>query len=76
MVVRYFIFFPFFVCLTVHLETWIAATLLHLLAATALIVAAHVLLLKAHAHTLEQTALDHPPGENDEFPMRLGLRDV
>jgi hypothetical protein len=76
MIVRYFIFFPFFVVLTVHQEAWIEATLPHLLATIALIAAAHLLLLKAHADTLNQTALDLPPDENDEFPQRLGLRDV
>ena len=72
MIVRYFIFFPFFVVITVHQETWIEANLLHLLEAIALITAAHLLLLKAHAQILEQTALDLPPSEGDEFPQRLG----
>jgi hypothetical protein len=76
MIVRYFIFFPFFVVIVVHQESRIEASLTHLLATIALIAIAHMLLLKAHANALQQNTLETPPDEGDEFPQRLGLRDI
>jgi hypothetical protein len=76
MILRYFILFPFFVAIVVDKETWIEASLIHFLKAALLIAAAHILFLKAHAHSLSQSTLETPPDESDEFPQRLGLRDV
>jgi hypothetical protein len=76
MIVRYFIFFPFFVGIVVHQESWIEASTANLLKTLILLAIAHVILLKAHAHTLQQGTLETPPDEGDEFPQRLGLRDA
>jgi hypothetical protein len=74
-VFRYCILFPFFVVIVVHYETWIEASVLHLLETLLLIGGAHLLLLKAQAWSKEQSTLETPPDEADEFPQRLGLRD-
>jgi hypothetical protein len=74
-VVRYFILFPLFVAVVVHNETWIEASALHLIKTLIFLVALHLLLLEAHARSLNQSTLNTPPEEADEFPQRLGLRD-
>jgi hypothetical protein len=74
--VRYVVLFPLFVAILVHNETWIEASASHLLKTLCFLVAAHVLLLKAHTRSLSQSTLDTPPDEADEFPQRLGLRDT
>jgi hypothetical protein len=75
MVVRYLIFFPLFITLVVHEESWIEAGPIHLAETIFFLMTAHVLLLKAHASSLRQSTLETPPDESDEFPQSLGLRD-
>jgi hypothetical protein len=74
-VVRYVILFPLFVAIVVHNETWIEASASHLIKTLIFVVALHLLLLEAHARSLNQSTLNTPPDEADEFPQRLGLRD-
>jgi hypothetical protein len=76
MVLRYFILFPLFVSIVVQEEIWIEASVTHLVKILVLVAAAHVLFLKAHAHSLGQSTLETPPDESDEFPQFLGLRDL
>ena len=75
MIARYFVFFPAFVVLVVHAESWIEASFAHLLKTLSLLIVAHVLLLRAHANALGESAPETPLDEGDEFPQRLGLRD-
>jgi hypothetical protein len=74
-IVRYFVLFPLFVAIVVHYEIWMGASALHLFKALLFLVAAHLVLLKTHVRSLQQSTLDTPPDEGDEFPQRLGLRD-
>jgi hypothetical protein len=74
-IVRYVVLFPLLVAILVHNESWIEASTLHIIKTLFLLVAAHLLLLKIHAHSLLQSTLDTPSDEVDEFPQRLGLRD-
>lgn len=75
-VLRYIVLFPIFVTILVAKEAWIEASRPHLLATMIFIAAAHLLLQRAHANLLAQSTLDSPPDDADEFPLRLGLRDV
>ncbi len=75
-VVRYFVLFPMFVAIVVHQEAWIEATPSHLMKTLFILFAAHLLLQKAHARSMQQYTVDTPPDESDEFPQRLGLRDT
>ncbi len=75
-IVRYVVLFPLFVAILVHNETWIEANAFHLFKTLSTVVAAHFLLLKLRARSLLQSTLDTPPDEADEFPQRLGLRDI
>jgi len=75
-VVRYFILFPFFVAIAVHQEAWIEASVPHLLKTLLILAAAHLLLQKAQARSLQQYTVDIPPDDTEEFPQRLGLRDT
>ncbi len=75
-VVRYFVAFPFFVAIVLHNETWIEASVSHLLKTLLLFVLAHLLIEKAHAQSLGQHIVDMPLDDADEFPQRLGLRDT
>jgi hypothetical protein len=75
-IVRYVVLFPLFVTLVVYFENWIEASAVHLIKTLLFLVAAHLLLLEARAQSLKQSTLDTPPDETDEFPQRLGLRDI
>jgi hypothetical protein len=75
-VARYFVFFPIFVAIVVYQETWIEASISHLAKTLFILVAAHLLLQKAQTRSLQQYTLDTPPDDADEFPQRLGLRDI
>lgn len=75
MVVRYFVVFPLIVAIVVHYEAWIEASTSHLVKTLLLLAAVHFLLQGAHVQSHQQSTLDTPPDENDEFPQRLGLRD-
>ena len=74
-IVRYVVLFPLLVAILVHNETWAEASPVQFLKAVLFVVAAHLLLLKAHTRSLLQSTLDTPSDEADEFPQRLGLRD-
>jgi hypothetical protein len=75
MVLRYFVLFPVFVSLTVHLETWAELSTIHLVKIALLFAAAHAVLRAVHAHSLRQFTNDTGTGEDEEFPQNLGLRD-
>lgn len=75
MVVRYFVVFPLLIATVVHYEVWIEASALHLFKTVLILAGVHLLLQKAHTRLGQQSTLDTPPDENDEFPQRLGLRD-
>lgn len=75
-VVRYFVIFPIFVAIVIHQERWIEASISHLFKMMFVLAVAHFLLHKAHSRSLEQYAFDTPSDEIDEFPQRLGLRDI
>jgi hypothetical protein len=75
-VARYFVILPIFVSIVVHEETWIEASLTHLFTTLLLFIVAHLLLRRAETKFLSQSTLATPPDEADEFPQRLGLRDL
>jgi hypothetical protein len=75
-VVRYFVLFPLFVAVLVHNEDWMETSVLHVFKTVVFLIAAHFLLLNTHTRSLSQSTLDTPPDEADEFPQRLGLRDI
>jgi hypothetical protein len=75
-IARYFVLFPIFVAVVVHQEAWVEENLRHLFATLFLLIAAHLLLRKTEAKFLARSTLDTPPDEVDEFPQRLGLRDL
>jgi hypothetical protein len=74
-VFRYFVLFPIFVSIVVNKELWIEASAKHLFETFLLFGIAHLLLKRARAGLLSPSALDSPPGNDDEFPQSLGLRD-
>jgi hypothetical protein len=74
-VLKYFTFFPLVAALPLRLEPWIEASWSHFALVAAAFGAIHLLLrgrhrgvLREHAH---QTALEE---DEDDFPMKLGLR--
>jgi hypothetical protein len=75
-VLRYIVLFPIFVSIVVAKEDWIEVSTVHLVETLLLFLAAHVLLRRALAYFLAQSTLTTPPDETDEFPQRLGLRDL
>jgi hypothetical protein len=72
---RYFVLFPIFVSIVVQKEASIEASAIHLFKTLLLFTAAHLLLRRIHNQLLEQSMVDTPPDEAEEFPQRLGLRD-
>jgi hypothetical protein len=72
-IVRYFILFPLFIKLVLHYQPFIEKNLLYLFVTVLVFLAAHRLLLRAHAYSLQQTTVDTPPEEADDFPQSLGL---
>ena len=75
MIFRYFVLFPIFVALVLHYEAGIEASVWHLVRTLMLLLAIHLGARWLHARALDQVTVDTPPGEADEFPQRLGLRD-
>ena len=75
-VLRYIVLFPIFVSIVIAKEAWIEASTVHLIATFVLFIAAHLLLRRVLAYFLAQSTLDTPPDQTDEFPQRLGLRDL
>jgi uncharacterized membrane protein len=71
---RYIVFFPVLVFTTVDSESWIEATIPHLILTASLILAVHIALLHAHQRIIakddSQTAFDEEP----PLFQTLGLR--
>jgi hypothetical protein len=76
MLVRNVFLFPLFVVKTVEVEPFLEASVPHLLGGGLLVVGVHLMLLYAHTRSLQQMPLDVPPSDEDEFPQRLGLREL
>lgn len=74
---RFFTFFPFVMALAVGMETWVEAGGTHLAIAVAGVTVVHLWMEKRHRETVRlycaEPALEE--GE-DEFPTRLGLREL
>ena len=72
---KYFTFFPLIVLFPISAEPWIEQKLWHFTVAVAIIVAAHIVLHYRH-RAIVATDCNRLPLEEDEddFPMRLGLR--
>jgi hypothetical protein len=75
-VFRYCVVFPLFVALTVHWEGWVEASTRNLIEAALILAVAHLLLQGAQMQSVRRSSLDTVPGEGDEFPQSLGLRDA
>ncbi|MEI9978106.1 MAG: hypothetical protein WDN23_03765 [Edaphobacter sp.] len=75
-IARYFVAFPIFVAVMVHLEWWIEASMRHLIETALLFVVAHLLLEGAQTQSVRRSMLEGVAGETDEFPQSLGLRDA
>jgi len=74
-VLKYFTFFPIVIGLPVAFEPWIAAGPGHFLIAAAVIVAAHRAFIAQHQRTIrEHCAMPALEDDEDDFPMKLGLR--
>jgi hypothetical protein len=72
---QYFGLFPPLVLFTLALEPWITASVWHVAAAVAIIVAAHLAMRRVHTRNAEYYAnLIDLDDEEEEFPQRLGLR--
>jgi hypothetical protein len=73
--IQYFGLFPPLVLITLGLEDWIVVGIGHLLIAIAVVIAAHVELLRRHRKILkDSTSLLDVDDDEEEFPQRLGLR--
>jgi hypothetical protein len=74
-VLKYFTFFPLVAALPLRLEPWIEAKPIHFLIAALAFAAAHLLFARSHQRILRensnQLALED---DEEDFPMRLGLR--
>jgi hypothetical protein len=74
-VLKYFTFFPIVVWFPVVSEPWIEASVPHFVLAAAAIAAAHGALRRIHRKIIQEHC--NTPGledDEDDFPMRLGLR--
>jgi hypothetical protein len=72
---RYFTFFPIIVWIPVAAEPWIEASWLHFVAAIAAIVVVHAAFHQWHRRIIAEHC--NMPGledDEDDFPMKLGLR--
>jgi hypothetical protein len=74
-VLKYFTFFPVLAALPVRLEPWIERAPLHILIAISVAAIAHALFSRRHHailrdHTSQQALED----DEEDFPMKLGLR--
>jgi hypothetical protein len=72
---RYFTFFPLIVWIPVAAEPWVSANWLHFVAGVAAIVFAHLALQRWHRRIIAEHC--NMPGledDEDDFPMKLGLR--
>jgi hypothetical protein len=75
-VIRYFVAFPLFINIVVHYETVAETGTQHLLKILIFLAIAHLILRKAQARSMQQSTLNIPLDEADEFPQSLGLRDT
>ena len=74
-VLKYFTFLPLVVTLPLALSPWIEARWTHALLAAAVIAGLHLLLRRRHRIVIaEHCNLVHLEDDEEEFPMRLGLR--
>jgi hypothetical protein len=74
-VLKYFAFLPVVVTLPLALSRWIEAGWTHALLAAAVIAGIHLLLIRQHRVVIaEHCAMVHLEDDEEEFPMRLGLR--
>jgi hypothetical protein len=73
--IQYFGLFPPLVLFTLGIEDWLQVSVVHLLAAAALVVGAHLELLRRHRKILcDSAGLIDLDDDEEEFPQRLGLR--
>jgi hypothetical protein len=74
-VLKYFAFFPIVAALPLGFEPWIAASFSHFLLAAAFIAAAHLAMRRFHRKiVLEQSTELALEDDEEDFPMKLGLR--
>jgi len=74
-VLKYFAFFPIVAALPLGFEPWIAQSLRHFLTASAFIAAAHWALRRHHRKVALESSLELAlEDDEEEFPMKLGLR--
>jgi len=74
-VLKYFMFLPLVVTLPLAVSPWIEAGWTHDVVAAAVIAGAHLLLRRGHRAVIaEHCGLVHLEDDEEEFPMRLGLR--
>jgi hypothetical protein len=72
---KYFTFFPLVVWLSVSIAPWIETGLPHFLISAGAIVGAHLAFRSVHRRMIEEHCnLHHLEDDEEEFPMRLGLR--
>jgi hypothetical protein len=74
-VLKYYTFFPLIAVLPIATEPWVAKSIQHMTIAVAIIAAAHLALRFRHRATVRQHC--NLPGledDEDDFPMKLGLR--
>jgi hypothetical protein len=68
-------FFPAIVFFTVSAEPWLETSVAHIAVAAALVIGVHFLMLRFHkAHVVENLQQIEADDDQEEFPLRLGLR--
>ena len=75
-VMRYVIAFPLVVSNVAYNEAWTETSGPHLLKTIVFYAITHIILQLAHTFSVNQSTLQTPPDETDDFPQRLGLRDA
>ena len=74
-VLKYFTFFPVVAALPLATEPWVERSLQHMVVAALFIAAAHLALASRHRALVRQHCnLPAPEDDEDDFPMKLGLR--
>lgn len=75
LMIPYLGFFPAIVLFSVAAEPWLQASLLHFGVAAAVVVGVHLGLLRSHKTRIrEQMQQIEADEDEEEFPLRLGLR--
>jgi hypothetical protein len=75
LLIQRYLFFPPLVLATIGIEPWIEASTGHIAIAASVIVGAHVAMQAINRRTTTRNiALDQLDENEDEFPLRLGLR--